>query len=137
MALSDPLGDMLTRIRNGQMAAKGAINSPASKLRRNVLEVLQREGYIRGYEEVSVSKGIDELSIELKYHNGEPVIRELRRLSTPGRRVYAGAQQSLELSRCRGCRALPRTRYAASSQRPRRRAHHHQSSQRHARKEHA
>ena len=92
MALSDPLGDMLTRIRNGQMAAKGAINSPASKLRRNVLEVLQREGYIRGYEEVSVSKGIDELSIELKYHNGEPVIRELKRVSKPGRRVYAGAK---------------------------------------------
>jgi small subunit ribosomal protein S8 len=90
MALSDPLGDMLTRIRNGQRASKGNVRSPASKLRRNVLEVLQREGYIRGYETVEEDPGKAELSIELKYHNGEPVIRELRRVSKPGRRVYAG-----------------------------------------------
>lgn len=90
MALSDPLGDMLTRIRNGQMAAKGAVRSPSSKLRRNVLEVLQREGYIRGYEESQVRNGVNELNIELKYHNGTPVIREVHRVSTPGRRVYAG-----------------------------------------------
>jgi small subunit ribosomal protein S8 len=90
MAMSDPLGDMLTRIRNGQMAAKSAINAPASKLRANVLEVLRREGYIRGYETVDLGGGKSELNIQLKYHNGEPVIRELRRVSKPGRRIYKG-----------------------------------------------
>jgi small subunit ribosomal protein S8 len=93
MALSDPLGDMLTRIRNGQRASKGSVRSPASKLRRNVLEVLQREGYIRGYGTIEEAAGKAELTIELKYHNGEPVIRELRRVSKPGRRVYAGLQE--------------------------------------------
>jgi small subunit ribosomal protein S8 len=92
MALSDPLGDMLTRIRNGQMAQKGAVRSPASKLRTNVLEVLRREGYIRGYDTVEAGAGRAELTIELKYHNGEPVIRELRRVSKPGRRVYTGVK---------------------------------------------
>ena len=90
MAMSDPLGDMLTRIRNGQMANKSAIKAPASKLRANVLEVLRREGYIRGFETVDMGGGKSELSIELKYHNGEPVIRELRRVSKPGRRIYKG-----------------------------------------------
>jgi small subunit ribosomal protein S8 len=90
--MSDPLGDMLTRIRNGQMAAKSAINAPASKLRANVLEVLRREGYIRGYETVDLGGGKSELNIQLKYHNGEPVIRELRRVSKPGRRIYAGVE---------------------------------------------
>jgi small subunit ribosomal protein S8 len=90
MVLSDPLGDMLTRIRNGQAAHKPAVNSPASKLRVNVLEVLQREGYIRGYRREDTGHG--ELSIELKYHNGEPVIRELRRVSKPGRRIYSGVK---------------------------------------------
>ena len=90
MSMSDPLGDMLTRIRNGQMAAKSAIKAPASKLRANVLEVLRREGYIRGFETVDLGGGKAELSIELKYHNGEPVIRELRRVSKPGRRIYKG-----------------------------------------------
>jgi small subunit ribosomal protein S8 len=90
MAMSDPLGDMLTRIRNGQMANKSAIQAPASKLRANVLEVLRREGYIRGFETVDLGGGKSELKIELKYHNGEPVIRELRRVSKPGRRIYAG-----------------------------------------------
>ena len=90
MAMSDPLGDMLTRIRNGQMAAKSAIKAPASKLRANVLEVLRREGYIRGFETVDLGGGKTDLSIELKYHNGEPVIRELRRVSKPGRRIYKG-----------------------------------------------
>jgi small subunit ribosomal protein S8 len=93
MALSDPLGDMLTRIRNGQRASKGSVRSPASKLRRNVLEVLRREGYIRGFETLELGGGKAELAIELKYHNGEPVIRELRRVSTPGRRVYAGVKE--------------------------------------------
>lgn len=93
MALSDPLGDMLTRIRNGQRANKGAVSTPASRLRRNVLDVLRREGYIRGYETVEHDDGKAEISIELKYHNGEPVIRELTRVSTPGRRVYAGVKE--------------------------------------------
>ncbi len=90
MSLSDPLGDMLTRIRNGQSAQKSAIASPASRLRTNVLEVLKREGYIRGYSQSD--EGHKELSIELKYHNGEPVIKELRRVSKPGRRVYSGVK---------------------------------------------
>jgi len=90
MSLSDPLGDMLTRIRNGQSAQKSAIASPASKLRKNVLEVLKREGYIRGFSQTD--EGHKELSIELKYHNGEPVIKELRRVSKPGRRVYSGVK---------------------------------------------
>lgn len=91
MALSDPLGDMLTRIRNGQRANKNAVSSPPSKLRENVLEVLRREGYIRGFtkDETTVQGG---LSIELKYHNGAPVIRELKRVSKPGRRVYSGVR---------------------------------------------
>ncbi|MGB0697620.1 MAG: 30S ribosomal protein S8, partial [Rhodospirillaceae bacterium] len=89
MALSDPLGDMLTRIRNGQRARKNSVLAPASKLRENVLEVLQREGYIRGFERQPVRKGIEELRVELKYHEGEPVIREIARVSTPGRRVYS------------------------------------------------
>jgi small subunit ribosomal protein S8 len=88
--MSDPLGDMLTRIRNGQMAQKSAVKAPGSKLRENVLEVLRREGYIRGFEAHDLGGGKRELSIELKYHNGEPVIRELRRVSKPGRRIYAG-----------------------------------------------
>ncbi len=89
MTMSDPLGDMLTRIRNGQRAQKQAIVAPASRLRANVLEVLQREGFIRGYSESQLRKGIAELRIELKYHEGEPVIREIRRVSKPGRRVYS------------------------------------------------
>ena len=97
MSMSDPLGDMLTRIRNGQMAQKGSVLSPASKLRRNVLEVLRREGYIRGYSASEPKDGKSELSIELKYHNGEPVIRELRRVSRPGRRIYAGVKELPEI----------------------------------------
>ena len=91
MALSDPLGDMLTRIRNGQAAHKPAVTSPASRLRENVLEVLAREGYIRGYNRKKGPHGA--LSIELKYHNGAPVIRQLRRVSRPGRRVYSGVKE--------------------------------------------
>src|SRR5512134_3609159 len=89
MSMTDPLGDMLTRIRNGQTAKKSAINSPASKLRACVLDVLQREGFIRGYSEVEIRPGIRELKIELKYHEGQPVIREISRVSKPGRRVYS------------------------------------------------
>jgi len=90
MAMSDPLGDMLTRIRNGQRAKKERIVSPASRFRGNVLTVLQKEGYIRGYNERELNPGLREFEIELKYHNGEPVIKEIARISTPGRRVYSG-----------------------------------------------
>jgi small subunit ribosomal protein S8 len=89
MALSDPLGDMLTRIRNGQRARMSAVDSPASQLRANVLEVLKREGYIRGFAQEEVRPGISNLKIELKYHEGEPVIRSIDRVSKPGRRVYS------------------------------------------------
>ncbi len=89
MSMSDPLGDMLTRIRNGQRASKSDVLSPASKLRGNVLEVLKREGYIRGFNESQLKPGISEIKIELKYHDGAPVIREIRRVSKPGRRVYS------------------------------------------------
>jgi small subunit ribosomal protein S8 len=89
MPLSDPLGDMLTRIRNAQRRGKGKVQSPASKLRANVLEVLKREGYIRGYRRLELRPGIDELEIELKYHDGAPVIRQISRISKPGRRVYS------------------------------------------------
>ena len=89
MSMTDPLGDLLTRIRNGQRANKATVSSPASSLRANVLEVLQREGYIRGYTRAEVRPGIAQLSIELKYHEGQPVIREISRVSTPGRRVYS------------------------------------------------
>ncbi len=92
MAMTDPLGDMLTRIRNGQSAKKDSILTPASKLRANVLDVLQREGYIRGYaeEELAGQKG---LRIELKYFEGQPAIQHLARVSKPGRRVYSGATE--------------------------------------------
>jgi small subunit ribosomal protein S8 len=89
MAMSDPLGDMLTRIRNGQSARKQVVNSPASKLRSNVLEVLRREGFIRGFSTRETRSGVNEVSIELKYQEGEPVIREIKRVSRPGRRVYS------------------------------------------------
>ncbi len=92
MAMTDPLGDLLTRIRNGQQARKDSILTPASKLRTRVLDVLQREGYIRGYseEELAGQKGI---RIELKYFEGQPAIQHLARVSKPGRRVYSGARE--------------------------------------------
>lgn len=89
MALSDPLGDMLTRIRNGQRARKAVVASPASNLRANVLDVLKREGYIRGYTREEIRPGVAELRIELKYHEDQPAIKELHRVSKPGRRVYS------------------------------------------------
>ncbi len=87
--MSDPLSDMLTRIRNGQRARKSSIIAPASKLRSGVLEVLKREGFIRGYSQYELRPGLNEFKIELKYHEGDPVIREINRVSTPGRRVYS------------------------------------------------
>jgi small subunit ribosomal protein S8 len=93
MTVSDPLGDMLTRIRNAQMRNRPKVSTPASKLRARVLDVLREEGYIRGYAEIEYGGGKTEFEIELKYYDGAPVIRELRRVSTPGRRVYSSVQE--------------------------------------------
>lgn len=93
MAVTDPIGDLLSRIRNGQLRGMAKIKSPSSRLRASVLDVLQTEGYIRGYAEVEFKDGLKELEIELKYHEGRPVIREIKRVSTPGRRVYASVKE--------------------------------------------
>jgi small subunit ribosomal protein S8 len=95
MAMTDPLGDMLTRIRNGQRAKKDSVVSPASKLRAHVLDVLQREGYIRGYSEENIGSRSQHkgLRIELKYFEGEPAIQHVARVSKPGRRVYSGSKE--------------------------------------------
>ena len=92
MAVSDPIGDLLARIRNGQLRGLAKIKSPFSRQRIRVLDVLQAEGFIRGYAEMEFKDGLKELEIELKYHEGRPVIRELKRVSTPGRRVYASVR---------------------------------------------
>ncbi|MCF6444282.1 30S ribosomal protein S8 [Nereida sp. MMG025] len=88
--MNDPIGDMLTRIRNGQMRGKSTVETPASKLRAWVLDVLADEGYIRGYESSTGKDGHPAFEISLKYYEGTPVIRELKRVSKPGRRVYMG-----------------------------------------------
>jgi small subunit ribosomal protein S8 len=88
MSMNDPLGDMLTRIRNAQMRRKSKVSTPGSRLRQHVLDVLQQEGYIRGYSTTEFGNGRTEFEIELKYYEGHPVIRELKRVSKPGRRVY-------------------------------------------------
>ncbi len=88
--MNDPIGDMLTRIRNSQMRGKSTVSSPASKLRAWVLDVLADEGYIRGYEKSTDERGHPSLEISLKYYDGDPVIREVKRVSKPGRRVYMG-----------------------------------------------
>ena len=92
MAMTDPLGDMLTRIRNGQRARKDSVLTPASKLRARVLDVLQREGYIRGYSEEQMGPAAG-IRIELKYFEGQPAIKHVARVSKPGRRVYSGSQE--------------------------------------------
>ena len=92
MAITDPIGDLLSRIRNGQLRGLAKIKSPNSRLRARLLDVLQAEGFIRGYAEVQFKTGMREIEIELKYHEGRPVIRELKRVSTPGRRVYASVK---------------------------------------------
>ncbi len=89
MHLTDPLGDMLTRIRNAQMRKKTKVTTPGSKLRVHVLDVLKSEGYIRGYTTMEREHGRTEIDIELKYYDGAPVIREIKRVSKPGRRVYS------------------------------------------------
>ena len=90
MFVNDPLGDMLTRIRNAQMRKRSTVRSPSSKLRLRVLEVLKDEGFIRGYEVIDRGDHKPEVDISLKYHDGRPVIRELSRVSKPGRRYYSG-----------------------------------------------
>ena len=92
MAVTDPLGDLLTRIRNGQRARKDSVLTPASKLRVRVLDVLQREGYIRGYSEEQMGPAAG-IRIELKYFEGQPAIKHIARVSKPGRRIYSGAQE--------------------------------------------
>lgn len=89
MSVTDPLGDMLTRIRNAQMRRKSKVSTPGSRLRAHVLEVLRDEGYIRGYSTTDFGNGRTEFEIELKYHEGLPVIRQIERVSKPGRRVYS------------------------------------------------
>ncbi len=91
--MNDPLGDMLTRIRNAQMRGKSTVSTPASKLRAWVLDVLAQEGYIRGYDRVATDNGQGEIVISLKYFEGTPVIREVKRVSKPGRRVYMSVKE--------------------------------------------
>ncbi|HAH09547.1 MAG TPA: 30S ribosomal protein S8 [Alphaproteobacteria bacterium] len=93
MTLTDPLGDMITRIRNGQLRGLSKISTPGSNLRRRVLDVLTGEGYIRGYSETTRDNGALEFDIELKYYEGRPVINEIKRVSTPGRRVYSSIKE--------------------------------------------
>ena len=92
MSASDPISDLLTRIRNAQERGKAKVSSPASRLRERVLEVLQHEGFIRGFTTVQQGSGKAEIEIELKYFDGAPVIRELQRVSKPGRLVYASVE---------------------------------------------
>ena len=91
MSLSDPLGDMLTRIRNGQMRGKDSVLMPASRFRGNVLDVLQREGYIKGFTKLEIANNKNEFRIELKYVDGQPVIKSISRVSKPGRRIFSSA----------------------------------------------
>ena len=93
MSLQDPLSDLFSRIRNAQMRNKSIVSSPVSKLRENILEVLKKEGYIRGYSVTKHSSGKEELDIELKYDEKGPVISNITRISKPGRRVYSGAER--------------------------------------------
>ena len=92
MSTHDPISDLITRIRNGQMRAKPKVSTPGSKMRASVLDVLKSEGYIRGYATLERDDGRTEFDIELKYFDGAPVIREIARVSKPGRRVYASVK---------------------------------------------
>ncbi len=92
MSIGDPLGDMLTRIRNAQMRGKSVVKTPASRLRERVLHVLESEGYIRGFSKTDYDNGRTEFDIELKYFDGKPVIRDIQRVSKPGRRVYSSVK---------------------------------------------
>ena len=92
MPMTDPIGDLLTRIRNAQTRGRTTVKTPASSLRKRVLDVLQSEGYIRGYSQAEFATGKNEFEIELKYSDGEPAIREIQRVSKPGRRVYSSVK---------------------------------------------
>jgi small subunit ribosomal protein S8 len=92
MAINDPLSDLIARITNAQMRRKPKVSTPNSRLRVSVLDVLKNEGYIRGYSTVEHTDGRNEVEIELKYHEGQPVIREMSRVSKPGRRVYVAVR---------------------------------------------
>jgi len=92
MSTHDPISDLITRIRNAQMRSKSKVSTPGSKMRENVLEVLKSEGYIRGYATLEHSSGRSEIEIELKYFDGAPVIRDISRVSKPGRRVYVSVK---------------------------------------------
>lgn len=92
MSMSDPIGDMITRMRNAIMRKKASVISPSSKIRKDILEVMKNEGYIRGFEEYEVRPGIKELKVELKYRDGESVLQEIHRVSKPGRRVYSSVE---------------------------------------------
>ncbi len=92
MSVNDPLGDMLTRIRNGALRRKTSVSTPGSKLRARVLDVLKEEGYIRDYAVTEYENGRSDIEIELKYYEGQPVIRKIERVSKPGRRVYASVR---------------------------------------------
>lgn len=91
--MNDPIGDMLTRIRNASMRGKSTVMTPGSKARARVLDVLQEQGYIRGYESKADDRGLPMIEISLKYYEGQPAIKELKRVSKPGRRVYLGVQE--------------------------------------------
>lgn len=93
MCMTDSIADLLTRIRNAQRVGHRTVMAPASKMFRRILDVLKNEGYIRGYNEKTVKENILSLEIELKYHEGLPVIQEITRVSTPGRRVYVGVDK--------------------------------------------
>ena len=92
MSLADPIGDMITRIRNAQLRTLYNVKIPGSKFRAKILDVLKQEGYISNYKQLSESKSKNTLVIDLKYHNGMPVIKEIKRVSKPGRRIYAKAE---------------------------------------------
>ncbi len=98
MSMNDPLGDMLTRIRNAQMRRRGSVATPGSRLRARVLDVLKSEGYIRDYSTTEYGNGRTEFLIELKYYEGDPVIRRIQRVSKPGRRVYVSVDSMPQVS---------------------------------------
>ena len=91
MSFADPIGDMITRIRNAQLRALNNVTIPSSKFRARVLDVLKREGYISNYKPLSDNNNKESLLVDLKYNNGLPVIKEIKRVSRPGRRIYAKA----------------------------------------------
>ncbi len=93
MSMTDPIADLLTRIRNGQKAGKAQVRMPSSAVKKSILKVLQDEGYINGFSAETVAKGKEELVVELRYHDGRPVIDDLKRVSRPGRRVYRGKDE--------------------------------------------